>query len=351
MDSRKIDISTSTIFRVVLIGLVLVFLYYIIDILLLVFISFVIVSAVSPIVDRLEKYKIPRFLSTILIYALGFFGVGYLLSLAIPLLIGQTKQLLGHVPQYWNQIAMNSWIGSLFGLDSGMGSSSEKLRQLFSGSFSGVFFTKAGSYLIRFIYFAVVFSLSFYMTIQKNALKRFIEAIVPEDYEKYIISLVGRIQGKLGHWLQGQLFLNLIIGGLVYLALYLLGIPFALVLALAAAFLEFIPTIGPVVAAVLAALVALTISPVKAILAIVVFVIIQQLENHLIVPIVMKQAVGLNPVVIIIALLIGAKLAGPLGAVLAVPVTTALSVFVGDLLEYRKPMARAASRIKSDKSG
>ena len=121
--------------------------------------------------------------------------------------------------------------------------------------------------------------------------------------------------------------------------LYFLGIPYALIIAVIAGILEFIPNIGPTIAAVLAALVAFTINPVKAIIVVVAFIIIQQLENHFIVPLIMKRAVGLNPVVVIVSLLIGAKLGGPAGAVMAVPIATALSVFVGDLFEKRKPQA------------
>ncbi len=171
------------------------------------------------------------------------------------------------------------------------------------------------------------------MTMQKDALKKGIKMLVPQKHKRYAVYLADRIQEKMGHWLQGQLVLNVVVGGLIYLALFLLGVPYALVLALIAGFLEFIPNIGPIIATIFATVVALTVSPLVAIMTVTVFIIIQQLENHFIVPLVMKKVVGLNPVVVITVILIGFKLGGPLGALMAVPITTALSVFIKDLLD------------------
>jgi predicted PurR-regulated permease PerM len=336
MRREAVNISTSTIVRMILIILAFLFIYYIIDILFLVFIAFVIVSAVAPLVDRLEKFKIPRFLAAALIFVSFFFLFGFFLSLIIPPVAREAGQLLEQLPSYWGKLSRSSW-GSVW-LGGGPGESNPfgNLKQFLGSNFSGVFFSKAGSFVIRVVYSAVVFSLAFYMTIQKNAIKKLIETMAPKEYHEYINSLLIRIQEKMGRWLSGQILLNFLIGGLVYLALSLLHIPYAPVLALAAGLLEFIPNIGPTLSTVFASLVALTVSPVMAVLTILAFVAIQQLENHLIVPLVMKKAVGLNPVVIILSLLIGVRLGGPLGAIMAVPFATALSVFLGDLFSEDK---------------
>jgi predicted PurR-regulated permease PerM len=269
------------------------------------------------------------------IYAIALFGFGYLISLAVPPLISQSRGLLEHLPQYWSNIAASSWAKHLFNVDETAGIPDKQIFQVIGEklSFSQGFFSKAGSLLIRFIYFAVIFSLSFYMTMQKDALKKGIKMLVPQKHKRYAVYLADRIQEKMGHWLQGQLVLNVVVGGLIYLALFLLGVPYALVLALIAGFLEFIPNIGPIIATIFATVVALTVSPLVAIMTVTVFIIIQQLENHFIVPLVMKKVVGLNPVVVITVILIGFKLGGPLGALMAVPITTALSVFIKDLLD------------------
>jgi predicted PurR-regulated permease PerM len=334
MAKTTLNISVSSIYRIFFIILVLIFLYYVADILLLIFTSFIIVSAISPLVDKLETKKIPRPVSTIFIYLSVLFGIGYLLTLLVPPIISQGQSLLENLPRYWNEIASNLWVKRFFNIGIDAELSGDKILEMFGGdfSFSQGFFSKASSLMVHLVYFAVIFSLSFYMTIQKNALKRGISMLVPKKNKEYTIYLVSRIQEKMGHWLQGQLFLNVIIGVLTYLALSLLGVPYALILALTAGFLEFIPNIGPIIATIFTTIVALTVSPFIAILVIVIFIVIQQLENHFIVPLVMKKAVGLNPVVIIAVILAGFKLGGPLGALLAVPITTAFSVFLKDFL-------------------
>jgi len=123
---------------------------------------------------------------------------------------------------------------------------------------------------------------------------------------------------------------------LTFLGLTVLGVPYALSLAIIAGLLEIIPYIGPMLSAIPAIIIAFTVSPLTGFLVLVLYVLIQQFENHIIVPQVMRRAVGLHPVAVILALLIGFKLGGVLGAILAVPVATAISVFVGDLFEKPK---------------
>jgi predicted PurR-regulated permease PerM len=134
----------------------------------------------------------------------------------------------------------------------------------------------------------------------------------------------------------GQLLLMLIIFVFDFLALYFLKVPYALAIAIVSGLLEIVPYIGPIISATLATMVGFLISPIVGLLALAIFTAIQQIEGHIIVPQVMKKAVGLNPVVVILALLIGAKLAGAFGAVLAVPITAAASVFVKDLMDKNK---------------
>jgi predicted PurR-regulated permease PerM len=122
-----------------------------------------------------------------------------------------------------------------------------------------------------------------------------------------------------------------IVGCLTYIGLYFLGIKYALTLALVAALLEIIPYIGPILAAIPAVILGFAQSPFLALLVILLFVVIQQLENYIIVPQVMKKTVGLNPIVIIIVMLIGAKLAGVIGIILAVPVAAAVAEFLKDI--------------------
>ena len=142
-----------------------------------------------------------------------------------------------------------------------------------------------------------------------------------------------RIEEKLGSWLRGQIVLSFIIGGLVYIALAIPGVPFALPLAIIAGILEVVPVIGPIISAIPAILIAFTSSPILAAYVAIAFFVIQQLENSLIVPQVMNKAVGLNPLIVILAVAIGGKLLGISGALLAVPITVVIQILIEDVLK------------------
>ena len=160
-------------------------------------------------------------------------------------------------------------------------------------------------------------------------------SIVPEKYEDYAINLWKRAELKVGLWLQGQLLLGLIMGLLVYVGLSLMGIKFALILGFLAAILEIVPMVGPVLAAIPAIFLAFLLSPTLGLWVIVFYVIIQQLENHILVPIVLGKTVGLNPVVVIIALLVGQQLAGIPGMILSVPLATIIVEMMDDLAKHK----------------
>ena len=140
--------------------------------------------------------------------------------------------------------------------------------------------------------------------------------------------LIKKTEIRLGYWLRGELTLMLIIGTLTMVGLYLLGIPYAVTLGIIAGLTEAIPTVGPLIAGLFAVLVTSAAAPDKFILVIVMMTGIQWAENHFIVPLVMKRALGLSPVVVILSILIGAQLMGPIGAVLSVPLVAALSVII-----------------------
>ncbi len=141
---------------------------------------------------------------------------------------------------------------------------------------------------------------------------------------------MGRIELKLGGWLRGQIILMLIIGISTYIGLTLLGVEYALALAVIAGILEIVPIIGPILSAIPALIVAFTVSPIAGFGVIGLYILIQQLENHLVVPKVMQKAVGFNPLVTIIVLMIGGNLLGLMGAILAIPI----AIVVIEMIRY-----------------
>jgi predicted PurR-regulated permease PerM len=174
------------------------------------------------------------------------------------------------------------------------------------------------------------------MLVRREGIRGFLRSITPQKHQEYVFDLSSRIQYKMGRWLIGQFTLIVIIFALDYLVLYSLGVPYALILALLGGLLEIIPYIGPTLALLPATLVALTVSPFTALLVVIFYVLIQPKENYVLTPMIMKRAVGLDPVVIILSLLIGGILAGFLGVLIAVPFATAVSVFMRDLLDEKK---------------
>ena len=339
MNRPEVNISSGIIWRTVLIVLVLWFVYLIREILLLLFVALVVVSAAQPIVEKLEKKKIPRPLTTAVLYILGLtFLIGGIYLIA-PVLSEEFQQLGKNIPQYFEGIS--HFINNLSALAADYNfennlqnliqNSSTRVGELFSQIFSNAFTFLGGIFKLL-----LVLSLSFYMLVRKEGIRGFLRSITPQKHQEYVFDLTARIQYKMGRWLIGQLVLILIIFAFDYLVLYFLGVPYALILALLGGLLEVIPYIGPTLALIPAALVGLTVSPFTALLVIILYIVIQQSENYVITPLVMKKAVGLDPVIIILSLLIGGILAGFLGVLIAVPFATAVSVFMDDLLEDKK---------------
>lgn len=335
MSSTTLNISTLTIIKVLAIILVLGFLYLIRDILILLFVAVIFAAAISPWIDTLQRKKIPRALGLIFVYLILFGVLALAVGLLIPPITIQINRLANNFPVYYQKAIsfFAPWQESL--------APAENIQEILKswglglGKMTGNIFATAMGLFGGFLSFIAILVLIFYMTVKEKGMQKILEQILPRQYQERITSLITQVQIKMGLWLRGQLILCLIIGILSYIGLLVLGVEYALVLAFVSGIMEIIPFVGPVLSAILAVFLTFVQSPVKAVLVIILYVIIQQLENHLIVPRVMKKAVGLNPIIVIIAILIGARLAGFLGALIAVPVATAFSVFIKDYLEAK----------------
>jgi predicted PurR-regulated permease PerM len=338
MTKQAIEISSSTIWRVILILLFLGFLFLIRDVILIFFIAIIIVSAAQPIVNKLQEKKFPRVLAVLLIYFIFLLFLGVVVYLIAPSVAAELGRFAGNLPAYFSNL--NKFLAEISSLAANYNINAE--TDNFIGNFSDLLVNSASQIFSNTLAFlggalrvVIVLSLSFYMLMKKDAVKIFLKTIIPQKYQDYSVDLADRIQYKMGRWLVGQGSLVIIVFCLYYLALSALGVPYALVLAIIGGLLEIIPYIGPIVAAVPAVLVAFTISPWLAVFVVVAYIVIQQLENHLLTPLIMRKAVGLNPVVIILALLIGGTLAGILGMLVAVPVATAVGVFLKDMVDKK----------------
>lgn len=331
---EEITISTGTIIKFILIILALFFLYLVRDVLGIIFTAWVFASALDPAVDKMQRFKIPRALSILIIYLLLILVLSLVIFLFVPPIVNEIRSIAASFPLYYSK--MMGFIGGeqydlTNNIQSALENLSSSLGKLSSGIFSAISGIAGG-----IVWVIGILVITFYMTVEEEGMKRFIQSLAPLKYQPYLLQKINHIQLKLGSWLWGQLLLMLIIGGLTFIGLKILGIKYALVLALVAGLFEFVPIIGPIISAIPALFFAASGGWVQVVLVLVLYVVIQQMENQIIVPKLMQKAVGLNPIIILVALLVGAKIAGILGMILSIPAVTILSIFLEDFFTEKK---------------
>lgn len=333
-----INITVLTVVKVILVFILFYLLFLIKNILAILFISLILASAVDPWVDWMQSKKIPRGIGIVFIYLVMFGVIIGVISLIIPPIVEQSNELIKNFPQIYEKIISGFSAFKEYSIEHGilnemnkyLGTASENLQ----GAVGGVFSTVSGIVASIFTFFLVLV-ITFYMVVEENAIKKVVWSIVPEKDQVYIMQLVNRMQKKIGLWLRGQLILSLIIFALTFIGLTILGVKYALILALVAGLTEFVPYLGPILASIPAIFLAFTQAPILAIFVAVLYYIIQLCENHIIVPKLMQKVVGLNPIISIAVLMIGFKIAGVVGAILSIPVATAVMVFVKDVLDSK----------------
>ncbi|MFH1890292.1 MAG: AI-2E family transporter [Candidatus Kuenenbacteria bacterium] len=331
-----------SIIRVILVLLAVAFIYLIRDALALLFVSIIFASAIGPWVDWLHKYKFPRGVSVIMIYAILLSVFSLIIVLMVPPITDQVGQMAGNIPSYYEKISfgIHSLQKQAIVGDSAIGNDSiisalQTVSKTLAQATKSIFVTITsifGGLLSLF----VVLVVTFYIVVEDDGLKKFVKLLTPSKYRFYTMNLIDRMQLKIGLWLRGQLLLCLLVGILVYIGLALLGVKYALVLALLAGILEIVPYFGPWISAIPALFVASGDSLFKVLAVAAWYLFVQQMENNIVVPKIMQKVVGLNPIIVIMAIVVGVKLGGIVGAMLGVPVAAAIAVYVSDALKDKK---------------
>ena len=336
MEERKriiFDISSGTIIRIILIVLAVALLFFLRDVLLVILASLIIAAAVDSFADWLQRFKVPRVLSVVIVYIIFLAFLAGLVALVVPPVVDQAREMSANFPEFKD---------SLFSKYEGVKGFSEryglveKLEEAVSGvgavsTTGGILSRTAGLFggIASMIFILVI---SFYLAVAENGIKKFITAVVPEEHHAYVLRLIEKMKIMVGRWVRGQLLVAAIMGVVIGVVLWLAGVKFALVLGVLGGVLEFIPVIGPIIAGLLGTAMALTISPWLGLGIFIFYIVLNQLENHVLIPNIMRKAVGLNPIVVILALLIGYKVAGVVGILLSIPVATIVAVFIRDLM-------------------
>ena len=297
------------------------------EIIIDIFIAYIIMAALYPMVAYLKSKKFPNILAVLIPYFF-YISLGALLLVSlIPFFISQVQILIENFPVYLEKAA------SIFNINvdysqldsvivSEMDTIGKNALSFSTGIFSG------------FFSFLTILVISFYLLLDHERIKKGLANFFQFSSQKETLDIFSQIEEKLGAWLRGQIILSVSIGIPIWIALTLVGIEVALPLAIIAGILEVVPTIGPILAAVPAVIIALTISPTTALIVIAIYAIVQMLENNILVPKIMEKAVGLNPIVIIVIVMVGAKLLGVLGALLSIPFLSLLLIIYKNLRNY-----------------
>lgn len=319
----RIEISHKTILFIFGFLALIWFLLEIREIILILFLAFILMSALRPLVEKLEKFRIPRAISILFIYFIFLSFLGALGGVILPPLVFQTLRFWERLPELFNKIVPFLPLNFEF-LSQQLTPVGGNILRVTLGFFSNVVT------LVTFLVF------TFYLLLERKHLEGSFKNLFGEETGDRIIKITWKIEERLGAWVRGQVTLMFLIGLACFIGLTALGVDYALPLAITAGILEIVPIAGPILGGIPAVLVALATSPVLALAVAALYFIIQQLENNLIVPTVMKKAVGLSPMVTLLALLIGAKLAGIFGAFLAVPTLVILQVILQEVTSQRK---------------
>lgn len=332
--SRVLDISLGTIFKIAFIALLFYIIYLIRDILILSIFALIISILFNPIIDFLQRKRIPRVLAVIFVY-IGIFGLISLLIYSLAsLFFVEIQKFSQGLPEYFETISpplkslgveafedIESFIGLL-------NKSVETIAASFLGAVSAIF-----GGIFSTIY---IVTIAIFLSLEEKGVEKSLSLLFPKKYETYVLHLWARCQRKVSGWFLSRILASIFVGGVVYVAFLILNVKYPLTLGLLAGVLNFIPIIGPIVTGILIFVIISLDSTLRAIFALVAFTLVQQIENNILTPLLTKRFVALSPVIVLISLVIGGKLLGILGAIFAIPLAGILSEFLKDFLAKKK---------------
>ncbi len=330
MEKNLLDISWGSVIRFFIVG-ILVAAIYAFRTYLAVFISAAIIAAaIEAPASILIRYRLPRFASVTLVYLIGLAILLSIFYFALPILINQLENtlrlflgMLKHLrlpilPSIPDIIFQNI-PATLSSIGQNAGSAFLFFTNILGGLFNSI----------------LVLVISYYLALQEGWVEKTIRLLSPSRYEEYLISLWKRSEQKIGKWFYAQIILSVVVATPVFLGLTFLNVPYALILSLIAGALEIVPMAGPIISGIIAFLVAIQQDLELGIYTIILFALVQQIENHVFVPLLMRRSIGLNPVAVILSLLAGGTFAGFWGVLVAVPLLAAASEIYHDIESQR----------------
>lgn len=322
---QKIDISAKTIIFAVFFLLFLNFLWLIKDLLFSLLIAFILMSALRPQVRILENRRIPHSIAVFIVYFLFILFFILLFSIIVPPIVVETGNLIKSLPFIIENlnVRLSPWI-QLESVSQYLPDVTNQLFKVATGFLSNAFF------ILSTLFFG------FYFLLEGDSVKTMVTRYLDEPTGKRISNVLAAAESRMSSWFWGQLTLMFIVGVMSFIGLSLMGVRYVLPLAVLAGLLEVVPNIGPIVSAVPAVLLGMSSSYIMGFSIAALYLIVQQLENNLIVPIIMKRAVGLNPIITLMVLIIGGRFGGILGVLLAIPAFLFVETIILELVKGRK---------------
>lgn len=331
---KVLDISWGTILKIAVTFLTFYIFYLIKDILILIIFALIIYVLFNPAIDFLQRRKIPRVLGTLLIYLFLLVIMGFFVYAIAPVFILEIKQFIQLFPQHFEKTAP---------LLKELGVEAFESFETFTADFQN-WLVKASTSIFSAIFnifggiFAAftIFSIAIFLSIEEKFIEKAIYLFSPKKYETFVLDIWKKSQTKISAWFGARILCCLFVGLASYVALLAFNINYPFALSLLAAITNIIPIVGPILAGIAIASIAAIQSLWKALFILITFILIQQIEGNVLNTILTKKFLGLPPVLVLISFLIGAKLWGLLGAILAIPVAGILYEFLRDFLKKRK---------------
>jgi predicted PurR-regulated permease PerM len=274
-------------------------------------------EAINPTVVKLQKLKIPRILSITFIYLIILTALFFAFAGIIPILVEQTTGLIKTLPD----IIQHTNIYGLSAIDL---SSQFKILEPLPGDIANI----AVSIVSNLFSAIIILVVTFYLLLERNKLSKHSIDYFGENIGNKMTQIINELETRIGSWVNAQLLTMFSIGVLSYLVYLIIGLKYAVSLAIIAGILEIIPVIGSFIAVIFAAIIALTISPTVVLFVVIAWIILHQIANNFIIPKLMEKTCNLNPIVTILLLLIGNKLGGIPGAILAVPIYMTIEIIL-----------------------
>ena len=321
------------------------------NVLLLLFLSVLLASALEPMIGWLrERLRMGR-VGTILVVYLAFFIVAIGMAfIVLPAAVNQWQRILAELPSFFDEVRLWAETVRPVALSTSITALVDSVAEFFApapppspGEVVEVGTAVAEAALFLFTMLAIVF----FWLVEHARLQRYSLAFLPAERRAGARNAWNEIETRLGLWVRGQLILMGFMGVTTGFAYAVLGLPGALLLGLIAALTEAIPIVGPLLGAIPAILVAATVSPELALVVALIYLVLQLVEGNILVPIVMRNTIGISPLLVIFSLLVGAEVGGLLGAFLAVPIAASIEIVLSRLQARETPVAQDPAAIET----